>query len=320
MYDGATILVTGGTGSFGSFYVPYLLKHPIRKVIVYSRDEYKQWAMARNVKDPRVRFFLGDIRDKPRLSHAMKGVDYVVHAAALKHVTAMEYNPQEAYKTNVVGTQNVIESACDAGVRRAVLLSTDKACEPVNLYGATKMVAERLWIAANVHRPSFSFVRYGNVMGSRGGVLGIWKDILDRGGRELPITDLAMTRFWMTLDDAVRAVDRAVENEPGLGWVANAPSFRLVDLMEAMADKAGVEVTKIITGRAPGEKLHETLVTRYEGERARITDDGGYIILPPEREFDESIQYPSWGHVNSGYSFSSDHGPHMPPEVIGERL
>jgi UDP-N-acetylglucosamine 4,6-dehydratase len=315
MYDGKTVLVTGGAGSFGTQYVRHLLKHPVRKVIVYSRDEFKQWNMKRAITDPRVRYFIGDIRDRRRLNHALQTVDVVVHAAALKHVVAMEYNPEEAVKTNIGGSQNVVDAILDSPVWQAILLSTDKACEPVNLYGATKMVAERLWISSNVHKSCFSFVRYGNVMESRGGVLGIWQDALARGESELTITDSRMTRFWMTYPRAIGCVDAALGFPPGLGVIGKAPRFSLITLAWTLAGKEQrvIRVTEI--GRWPGEKLYETLVTQYEGERCR--DAGEHYILPPENVFDDNLVYPAWPGVETGFSYESGQGEGMTPEEIG---
>jgi UDP-N-acetylglucosamine 4,6-dehydratase len=318
MFDGKTILITGGTGSFGSAFVPWVLKQPIRKLIVYSRDEYKQWCMAKSIKDSRVRFFLGDIRDLKRLTHAMATVDICIHAAALKHVTALEYNPQEAYRTNIQGTQNVIDAVVDSPCWQAVLLSTDKACEPANLYGATKMVAEKLWIASNVHKPVFSFVRYGNVMESRGGVLSVWRDALDAGKDHLEITDTRMTRFWMTYPMALGAVSLALGNPAGLGVIGKAKPFSLISLAWTLAAKyqRKVEVNEI--GRQTGEKLHETLVTEFEGERC--LDAGSAYVLPPLPAFNELVVYPGWPVVPTGFSYQSCQGEGMTPEEIGAML
>ena len=318
MFDGKTVLVTGGTGSFGNAFIPWLLKKPIRKVIVYSRDEYKQWCMAKQINDSRVRWFLGDIRDRLRLTHAMANSDICIHAAALKHVTALEYNPQEAIKTNVDGTQNVINAVIDSPCRQAVLLSTDKACDPVNLYGATKMVAEKLWIASNVHKPSFSFVRYGNVMESRGGVLGIWRDALRVGMDHLEITDTRMTRFWVTYSMAIKAIELALDCPPGLGVVAKAKPFTLLSLAWALAEQYGrkIEVNEI--GRQTGEKLHETLITEYEGERCEDAETA--YVLPPLPAFDDTMVYPGWPLVGEGFTYESCQNGKMTAEEIGRML
>lgn len=283
MYNNKTILVTGGTGSLGRSYARFLLEnHAPKKVIVFSRDELKQFQMDKEfAKYGNVRFFLGDVRDLARLERAFQGVDIVVHAAALKQVPALEYNPFEAVQTNIVGSQNVITAALDQGVERVLLVSTDKAAHPVNLYGATKMCAERLFVSSNVYAKSgpkatkFSVVRYGNVLGSRGSVV---ENILTREKKEpLKLTDPEMTRFWITLDQCFALITYALTSMVGGEvFVPKIPSMKVSDLFEALAP--GCEI--IVTGIRPGEKIHETLVTT---EEMRTTVDMGkyFIILPP---------------------------------------
>lgn len=302
--SGKTVLVTGGTGSFGQHFVGTLLEHhdPLA-VRVYSRDELKQYDMQRRFNDPRLRFLLGDVRDVDRLRRAVNGVDVVVHAAALKQVPACEYNPFEAVKTNTLGTQNVAEACIDAGVERAMALSTDKAVSPANLYGATKACAERLFVQANVYvghgRTRLSCVRYGNVVGSRGSVVPLFGEQAKQG--RLTITDPRMTRFWITLDQAVAFVIRSLERmRGGEIFVPKIPSMRVVDLAAAIAP----DVPVCITGIRPGEKLHEALLG---GEESRHTFDGGdcYVIEPEhplwvERDASEAARVPE------GFAYTSD--------------
>lgn len=274
------ILVTGGTGSFGQAFVRRVLADRDQCTVrVYSRDELKQYDMAQGFgHDPRLRFFIGDVRDRERLVRAMHGIDLVVHAAALKHVPICEFNPAEAVKTNIQGSQNVIDAAVDAGVRRTIALSTDKAVNPVNLYGATKLCAEKLFVHGNVYAGArdirFSCVRYGNVMGSRGSVIPLFKKQAETGC--LTITDRRMTRFWLSLEQAVDLVLQvAGEMRGGEIFVPKIPSMRVVDLARAMAPTAQIDEV----GRRPGEKLHEVLLT---AEEARNTQDWGshYVIEP----------------------------------------
>ena len=213
-----TILITGGTGSFGKYFTRYVMEHyNPRKIIIYSRDEFKQWMMQNEFKEyeDKLRFFIGDVRDQERLRRAFEGVDYVIHAAALKQVPACEYNPNEAIKTNIHGAMNVIEASLDAGVKKVVALSTDKAVNPVNLYGGTKLVSDKLFVAANAYvgnkDVNFSIVRYGNVAGSRGSIIPLFRDIIAKGGTELPITDVRMTRFWISLEEGIELVIKALK-------------------------------------------------------------------------------------------------------------
>ncbi len=280
-----SILVTGGTGSFGKAFIKTILqKHPeVQRIAVLSRDEFKQFEMSNmpEFKDnSRLRFFVGDVRDKDRLIRAFDGVDVVIHAAALKQVPSCEYNPFEAVKTNIIGAQNVIDAAIDRNVKRVVALSTDKACAPVNLYGATKLCSDKLFISGNVyvgsHDTRFSVVRYGNVAGSRGSVIPYFKDLIDKGAKELPITDFRMTRFWLRLEQAVDMVLMALDiMQGGELFVKKIPSMRMIDLAQAMApDMKMVEV-----GIRPGEKIHEVMITR---EDARNTEEfeTHYVVKP----------------------------------------
>lgn len=283
MLNNKTILITGGTGSFGNEFTRYVLEnYNPAKIIIYSRDEYKQFVMRNNFKefDERLRFFIGDVRDEARMRRALNGVDYIVHAAALKQVPACEYNPMEAVKTNIDGAMNVINAALDSGVEKVVALSTDKAVNPVNLYGGTKLVSDKLFIAANAYRgqsgTTFSVVRYGNVAGSRGSVIPFFDKLIRDGARELPITDFRMTRFWISLFEGIQLVIKALaEAQGGETFISKIPSFKVTDLATAMApDMEQVEV-----GIREGEKLHECMVpaadsaTTYEYEN-------NFIIYP----------------------------------------
>tara|TARA_Y100000296_G_scaffold72861_1_gene89721 strand:- start:4107 stop:5105 length:999 start_codon:yes stop_codon:yes gene_type:complete len=261
MLENATILVTGGTGSFGNAFVPMTLaKYNPKKIIILSRDEMKQWDMARKFEnDPRVRFFVGDVRDRERLYRAFDGVDYVVHAAATKIVPTAEYNPFECIKTNVTGAMNVIDAAIDKGVKKVVALSTDKASSPINLYGASKLASDKLFVAGNAyageHGTSFSVVRYGNVMGSRGSVIPFFLSIKDKG--VLPITDPRMTRFMISLEQGVDLVWHAFSDMVGGEvYVKKIPSMNIMDIMRVVAPEAEHEVV----GVRPGEKLHEQMI------------------------------------------------------------
>lgn len=277
----SNILVTGGTGSFGRAFIRALLDNiGPRRVVVFSRDELKQYEMkAEFGEDRRLRWFLGDVRDLDRLRRAMHGVDFVVHAAALKQVDTAEYNPMEYVKTNILGSQNVIDASMDSGVRKVVALSTDKASSPINLYGATKLTADKLFVAANnygrSYGTSFSVVRYGNVMGSRGSVIPFFRSLHKRG-LPIPITDSRMTRFWITLDQAVNfVVDSFAMMEGGELYVPRIPSMRILDLAAAVAPGSPIEEI----GIRPGEKLHEEMISADDSRRAyRLTDR--YLVKP----------------------------------------
>ncbi|MEF2243941.1 UDP-N-acetylglucosamine 4,6-dehydratase (inverting) [Paenibacillus sp. IITD108] len=278
--ENKVILVTGGTGSFGKRFIQQALTLNARKIIVFSRDELKQYEMRKEFgEDSRLRYFIGDVRDKERLYRAFDGVDIVIHAAAMKHVEACEYNPFEAIKTNINGAQNIIEAAIDCGVERVIALSTDKAAAPVNLYGATKLASDKLFVAANSYasgkKTKFSVVRYGNVVGSRGSVVPFFQSIRHKG--VLPITDERMTRFWITLDQGVQfVIDSLDRMNGGEIFVPKIPSMRITDLAKAIAPECSFE----ITGIRPGEKLHETMITLDD---ARHTlEFGDYYVIAPE--------------------------------------
>ena len=286
MISGETVLVTGGTGSFGKTFVKYLLAcHEPRRVIVFTRDELKQHDMRREIPDPRLSFFVGDVRDRERLYRAFKAhVDVVVHAAAMKQVPACEYNPFEAIKTNIIGAQNIIDAAIDCGVAKVVALSTDKAVNPTNLYGATKLCAEKLFVHGNAYAGSyitrFSCVRYGNVVGSRGSVVPIFQEQQKTG--RITVTDTRMTRFWITLEQAVEFVTRCTEvMHGGEVFVPRIPSMSVVDLARAIAPGCRIEVT----GIRPGEKLHEVLVSSTEARRT-VVGDGMFVIKPDGATWD----------------------------------
>tara|TARA_B100001123_G_scaffold437847_1_gene571396 strand:- start:8568 stop:9551 length:984 start_codon:yes stop_codon:yes gene_type:complete len=274
------VLVTGGTGSFGRTFIRKVLKeHNPRKVIIFSRDELKQYEMSRTeFDDERLRYFLGDVRDRERLNRAMNGVDIVVHAAALKQVPAAEYNPFEAVKTNIIGAQNVIDSSIDNGVQKVIALSTDKAVNPVNLYGATKLCAEKMFVQGNsysgVSDTRFSCVRYGNVVGSRGSVIPLFIEQRDLG--KITVTDSRMTRFWITLEQGVNFVIKCLDEMKGEEvFVPKIPSMNIMDLVKAIAPHCKVD----IIGIRPGEKLHEVLIS--EDESRRTVDIGDMFIIKP---------------------------------------
>ena len=295
LLEGQSILVTGGTGSFGRAFVRALLERSEpRRVIVYSRDELKQYEMAEQLRDRRLRFFLGDVRDLSRLQRACQGVQVVVHAAALKQVPAAEYNPFECIKTNVLGAQNVIEAALNTGVERVVALSTDKAANPVNLYGATKLCSDKLFVAANAYAagrgPLLSVVRYGNVVGSRGSVVPFFLSARKNG--VLPITDPRMTRFWITLDQGVEFVlDCLRRMRGGELFVPKIPSTDIMTVVEALAPTCRTEVV----GIRPGEKLHELMIGEDDSRRTR--DMGDYYVLEPQQAWwDNGAMTPSPTH------------------------
>ena len=314
MFDDKVVLVTGGTGSFGKRFTSYLFSnYKPRKVVIFSRDEFKQFEMSAAFHEPEheIRYFIGDIRDKERLYRSFEGVDYVIHAAALKQVPAAEYNPFEAVKTNVLGAQNIIDAAIDRGVKKVIALSTDKAVSPINLYGATKLAMEKLLIAANAYAGTkdtcFSVVRYGNVIGSRGSVIPYFKSYMNNGGRKLPITDERMTRFWITLQQGVELVARAArEAMGGEVFVPKIPSMKVLDLARAIAPECEHEVI----GIRPGEKLHESLISKDEG-RNTVDTEQDYVILPlsanGNKRFHKYSKYPRMGE---GFSYRSDTNDH----------
>lgn len=307
MLTNQTILVTGGTGSFGHTFVPMTLaKYNPRKIIIFSRDEMKQWEMAKLFQgDPRVRFFIGDVRDKDRLYRALDGVDYVVHAAATKIVPTAEYNPFECIKTNINGAMNLIDACIDKGVKRVVALSTDKASSPVNLYGATKLASDKLFVAGNSysggHDTRFAVVRYGNVMGSRGSVIPFFMSIRDKG--VLPITDARMTRFMISLEQGVELVWHAFDDmEGGEIYVKKIPSMKVTDLANVVAPEARQEVV----GIRPGEKLHEQMIG-VEDAFYTYEYPEHFKILPAINGWDTCEKRIKDGkRVPEGFSYTSD--------------
>lgn len=333
LIDGKTILVTGGTGSFGNAFTQYVLEHyEPKKIIIYSRDEYKQFIMRNKFRelgekagkdyDSVLRFFIGDVRDEHRFRRALAGgVDYIVHAAALKQVPACEYNPTEAVKTNIDGARHIIDAALDYNVQKVVALSTDKAVNPVNLYGGTKLVSDKLFIAANAYggrTTTFSVVRYGNVAGSRGSVIPFFYNLVQNGASELPITDMRMTRFWITLPEAVELVIKALHDaKGGETFISKIPSFKVTDLATAMAPEA----KQVEVGIREGEKLHEVMVpsadssTAYEYEK-------NYIIYPHMEWYDvEKNALPGGKKVEAGFEYNSGNNSEwLSVEQLRDRL
>jgi UDP-N-acetylglucosamine 4,6-dehydratase len=301
---GKSVLVTGGTGSFGRAFVKALLAHSsARRIIVFSRDEQKHYQMERQVRDARLRFFVGDIRDRDRLRQAFREVQVIVHAAAMKHVPLCEYNPIEAVQTNIVGARNLIEAAIEARVERVLALSTDKAVAPVNLYGATKLCMEKLLVAANAYsgdQPTrFAAARYGNVMGSAGSVIPLFREQSQNG--HLTITDERMTRFWIDMDGAIRLVLRGLElMEGGEIFIPKLPTTDILTLAEALAPG----VPRHTVGIRPGEKMHETLVSPEEARRTR--DLGDLLVIWPEFQFHSPSATPPGTELPAGFSYSSD--------------
>ena len=327
MFNDKTVMITGGTGSFGKKFTEILLKkYKPKKVIIYSRDEFKQFEMSKVFNNSCMRYFIGDVRDKDRLLRAMEGVDYVVHAAALKHVPVAEYNPMEAIKTNILGANNVIDAALEVGVRKVVALSTDKAVNPINLYGATKLAADKLFIAANNIKGSrdikFSVVRYGNVMASRGSVIPLFIKLTEEGRKKLPITHPDMTRFWVTLEGAVNFVIMAFGTmQGGEIFVPKIPSMKITDLAKAINPDAEFE----IIGIRPGEKLHETLIS--VDESYHTIEFKKYFIIQPSIYFTGRPEYlvNAWGETGKrkdyGFRYSSDNNDRwLTVEDLREKL
>lgn len=303
LFENKTILLTGGTGSFGNKFTEMILKHNPKSLRIYSRGEYNQYMMDQKFKDEKIRFLIGDVRDRDRLYRAMNGVDIVVHAAALKQVPACEYNPIEAVRTNIDGAINIIDAAIDNSVEKVMAISTDKAVHPVNLYGATKMVAEKLFIQGNTYtgkrKTRFSCVRYGNVIGSRGSVIPLFHEQKKKG--VLTITDERMTRFWLTLDQGVNFVLNSIERmQGGEIFVPKIPSMRMTDLAEAIAPEAKKE----IVGIRPGEKLHEIMITEDEARHAKEFSD--YFVIEPEFPFWDKEKHVDGNSLPDGYRYSSD--------------
>ncbi|MSU75820.1 MAG: UDP-N-acetylglucosamine 4,6-dehydratase (inverting) [Candidatus Magasanikbacteria bacterium] len=286
--DNKTILVTGGSGSFGKNFIKFLLANfNCKKIIIFSRDELKQYHLEKELADSRLRFFIGDVRDLPRLQRAFVGVDIVIHAAALKQVPALEYNPLEAVKTNIIGTQNIIEAAIDQKVSKVLLISTDKAAHPANLYGSTKLCAEKLIVAGNSYASSatlFSVVRYGNVIGSRGSIVEVL--LKNKNADQVQITDYTMTRFWINYHEANKLVLFALEQmEGGEIFVPKIPSMKLIDLFDTLVPQARKE----IIGLRLGEKVHEVMITEQEGRHAIELDN--YFVILPEFHFWSEDRY-----------------------------
>lgn len=308
MFNNHTVLITGGTGSFGKKFCQIVLeRYPdINRLIVFSRDELKQYEMAQQFNNhPKLRFFIGDVRDKERLYRAMDGVDYVVHAAALKQVPAAEYNPIEAIKTNIGGAENIVNVAIDRGVKKIVALSTDKACNPINLYGATKLCSDKLFIAGNAYAGSketrFAVVRYGNVVGSRGSVVPFFLKVRETG--VIPITDPRMTRFWITLEQGVNFVLKSFERmQGGELFVPKIPSMNIMDLAKAVAPECKTE----IVGIRPGEKLHEYMISEEDARNTIEYED--YYVIQPEFTWwskDKYINQNGGKRLPDGFSYNS---------------
>jgi len=301
--EGKVVLVTGGTGSFGKKIIKKALELGVKKIIVFSRDELKQYEMKQEFDDNRLRFFIGDVRDQERLYRAFDGVDIVIHAAAMKHVDACEYNPFEAVKTNIHGAQNIIEAAIDCRVERVIALSTDKACAPVNIYGATKLASDKLFVAANSYvgdkSTRFAVVRYGNVVGSRGSVVPFFKKIKETG--VLPITDERMTRFWITLEQGVQFVlDSLDRMHGGEIFVPKIPSMKVTDLAKAIAPDCDIK----IVGIRPGEKLHEAMI--MEDDARHTVEFDTYYVIQPEFPFWSSKYAEGGKELPDGFSYTSD--------------
>lgn len=306
-FDGKTILVTGGTGSFGKMFTSLLLEewNP-DSIRIYSRGELLQWEMQQNIPDKRLRFFIGDVRDKDRLYRAMNDVDIVVHAAALKQVPAAEYNPMEAVKTNIDGASNIINASIDNGVEKVMALSTDKAVHPVNLYGATKMVAEKLFVQGNAYvgerNTRFACTRYGNVVGSRGSIIPLFLEQRKQG--RVTITDERMTRFWLTLEQGARFVAQCIETmKGGEIFVPKIPSMRITDLAKIVAPDCEVE----IIGIRPGEKLHEVLLTEDEARHSKDMRD--YFVIEPELKIWSRNNAREGKSLPEGFRYSSESNP-----------
>lgn len=308
MLNNKTVLITGGSGSFGNHFTDYLLQHyKPRKIIIYSRDEFKQFNMRNRLMkyDSTMRYFIGDVRDQARMRRAFDGVDYVIHAAAMKQVPACEYNPNEAIKTNINGAMNVIECALDMGVKRVVALSTDKAVNPINLYGGTKLVSDKLFIAANSYAglkdTRFAIVRYGNVAGSRGSVIPFFRSLVEAGQTELPITDFEMTRFWISLEQGVQLVIKALaESKGGETFIAKIPSFKITDLAKAILPSCTLKEV----GIREGEKLHEVMVTKEDSLRT-YEYEKHFIVYPHMSWWGEEKIIPCGKQVPRGFEYSS---------------
>lgn len=317
MFDDKSVLITGGTGSFGKEFVKTILsRYSPKRIIVFSRDELKQYEMQQVFNSPAMRYFIGDVRDRDRLKQAMRGVDFVIHAAALKHVPAAEYNPMECIKTNIHGAENVISAAIENEVEKVIALSTDKAANPINLYGATKLASDKLFVAANniagARRTRFSVVRYGNVVGSRGSVVPLFKKLIAEGAKDLPITDPRMTRFWITLQQGVGFVFKNFERmHGGEIFVPKIPSVRITDLAVAIAPNLA---TRII-GIRPGEKLHEIMCPSDDSHLTLEFHDH-YVICPAitfifEADYQSNAIGEKGVPVVESFEYSSGKNPHF---------
>ncbi len=292
MFENKNIIITGGTGSFGKLFTRFILEnYKPKRLVIFSRDELKQFEMQQEFDHPAMRYFIGDVRDKDRLISAMNGIDFAIHAAALKQVPAAEYNPNECIKTNINGAQNVIDACIANKVTKVIALSTDKAANPVNLYGATKLASDKLFVAANniagADGPRFSVVRYGNVVGSRGSVVPFFKKLIEQGEQVLPVTHEEMTRFWIPLNKGVEFVIKNFSRmQGGEIFVPKIPSIRILDLVEAISGERSYE----IVGIRPGEKLHEVMLPEEMAHHSVEFDDH-FVITPAIRFFEESIDY-----------------------------
>ncbi len=326
MFNGKSILITGGTGSFGRRFVGTILSHyEPKRLVIFSRDELKQFEMSQEFSSPALRFFIGDVRDLPRLKQAMRGIDYVIHAAALKQVPAAEYNPMECIKTNVHGAENVIAAALENDVEKVIALSTDKAANPINLYGATKLASDKLFVAANNiaggHRSIFSVVRYGNVVGSRGSVVPLFAKLIAQKADALPVTDERMTRFWITLQEGVDFVASDFQRmQGGEIFVPKIPSVRIVDLARAMAPDTPIKVT----GIRPGEKLHETMCPA-DDSHLTVEFADHYVIQPTIRfhhgdaDYTKNLLGEKGKFVEQGFEYNSKTNPRfLSIDEIGE--
>ncbi len=319
MFDNKSILVTGGTGSFGKKFVKTILQnYKVKKIVIYSRDEYKQYVMSQDIDNKSMRYFIGDVRDKERLTMAMKGIDLVVHCAALKQVPASEYNPMECIKTNIHGAENVIHAAIENNVEKVIALSTDKAANPINLYGATKLASDKLFVAANNivgDKPTrFSVVRYGNVVGSRGSVVPFFKKIAENKNDKLPITDMRMTRFWITLQQGVDfVIDSFKFMQGGEIFVPKLPSVLIPDLAKSINPNAEIE----IIGIRPGEKIHEVMCP--EDDSHLTVEFNNYFIIMPSIKFTDTDTDYTKNIVNNsigkmvpqGFSYNSGNNNHF---------
>lgn len=291
MFNNKNILITGGTGSFGKKFTEIILRdYKPNKVIIYSRDELKQYEMQQVFNQACMRYFIGDVRDRERLVTAMTNVDYIIHAAAMKHVPIAEYNPMECIKTNVHGAENVIQAAIECRVKQVVALSTDKAANPINLYGASKLVSDKLFVAANNYvgrpEPRFSVVRYGNVLGSRGSVIPYFKELIKQGTDHLPVTDERMTRFWITLDQGVYFVIKSFERmQGGEIFVPKIPSMKMLDLARAMSEELPIK----IVGIRPGEKIHECMCPADDSHRTLEFND--HFVIEPTIQFSHEVDF-----------------------------